>query len=93
VSPVLLKHLRNVAKAYTLGYDSTYKKWSTEYDVYVAYQEALLRGEVERINLPGDNGNTEDDDEGDGKQNGKGKGKDDGGDESEEYFPEDSWPI
>jgi hypothetical protein len=41
----------------------------------------LLRGEVVRMNFPGDDGNVEDGDGGNKS------------DESEEYFPEDSWPI
>lgn len=69
-----------------------------EYKAYVGYQECLLRGEVVRMNIPGDDGNVEaegkekDDSKGKGKGNSKGKkGNDDEGEESEEYFPEESW--
>lgn len=85
------------------GYDSSYKGWKTEYDAYIAYQECLLRGEVQRINLPGDDDEPEGDEEktrDEGKKGGKGnkrdegrKGDDGNGDASDEYFADDSWPI
>lgn len=88
-------------KAYTTGLDAAHKKTKTEYGAYVIYQECLLRGEVERMNLPGDEGNVEED-KGEGSSGGaqgndnKGRGwdmrDDDGGDESEEYFPDELWP-
>ena len=43
-----------MVNSYTSGYNSAYKRWKTEYDAYVGYQECLLRGEVVRINIPGD---------------------------------------
>lgn len=50
-----------------------------------------MRGEVERINLPGDEGNVQDnydDDEG-----GEGNTPDnDEGNNSEEYFSDEQWP-
>ena len=41
------------------------------------------------MNFPGDSGNVEDDD-GEVDNN---EGGNDEGDESDEYFPEDSWPL
>ena len=62
----------------------------------------LLRGEVERMNFPGDDGNAEDGDRNveDGNRNMEDSDRnvEDGdtgnkSDESEEYFPEESWLI
>ena len=91
------------------GHDSTFLKSKTEYEAYLAYQDCLLRGEVVRINLPGDDGSYNEEgskeEEGDkwkGRNKGKGcdkgkecgEGKDDGnGEESDEYFAEDLWPA
>ena len=78
-----------MVKCYVTGLDAAFEKVKIEYDAYIVYQECSLRGEVERMNLPGDEGNIQDDDneEGDGNVQ-----KDDGGDESEEYFPDEHWP-
>ena len=90
------------------GLDSSFKGWKTEYEAYLGYQECLLRGEVEWINFPGDDeggkGAEEKKQDGGKERKGKKRGgerkqdegrkQDDGnGDASEEYFPEDHWPI
>lgn len=82
-----------MVQSYVSGLAAAYKGWKTEYEAYVAYQECLLRGEVERINLPGDIEKEEDDDKGDKGDEDKGdEGDDDKSDESDEYFPEELWP-
>jgi len=61
-----------------------FQGWKTEYDAYISYQECLLRGEVELINLP----------EGEGSEGDGGKeGDNDEGGADDEYFAEDSWAI
>lgn len=68
---------RQTVSAYTSGYNASFLSQKTEYEAYISYQDCLLRGEVVRINLPGDDGKEDSDSEGEG---------------SDGYFKEEDWP-